>query len=93
MTNDIVPPSIRSHQATASDVGAATTKPPGLPGLAGTDHVGFTVPDLDEAVRFFVDVIGHPESRPLQLAMEELGFFASEVVPLGTYPAHPFRGL
>ena len=30
----------------------------GLPGLRGTDHVGFTVPDLDEAVRFFVDVIG-----------------------------------
>lgn len=31
---------------------------PGLPGLRGTDHIGFTVPDLDEAVAFFVDVIG-----------------------------------
>ena len=30
----------------------------GLPGLAGTEHIGFTVPDLDEAERFFVDVIG-----------------------------------
>jgi len=30
----------------------------GLPGLAGVEHVGFTVPDLDEATRFFVDVIG-----------------------------------
>jgi catechol 2,3-dioxygenase-like lactoylglutathione lyase family enzyme len=30
----------------------------GLPGLRGTDHIGFTVPDLDEAVQFFVDVIG-----------------------------------
>ena len=30
----------------------------GLPGLRGTDHVGFTVPDLKEAVDFFVDVIG-----------------------------------
>lgn len=29
-----------------------------LPGLRGTDHIGFTVPDLDEAIRFFVDVIG-----------------------------------
>jgi catechol 2,3-dioxygenase-like lactoylglutathione lyase family enzyme len=29
-----------------------------LPGLAGTDHVGFTVPDLEAATRFFVDVIG-----------------------------------
>ncbi len=30
----------------------------GLPGLRGTEHIGFTVPDLDEAERFFVDVIG-----------------------------------
>ncbi len=33
-----------------------TTK--GLPGLRGTDHVGFSVPDLDEAVDFFVNVLG-----------------------------------
>lgn len=30
----------------------------GLPGLRGTDHIGFTVPDLEEAVAFFVEVIG-----------------------------------
>ena len=30
----------------------------GLPGLRGTDHVGFTVPDIDAATRFFVEVIG-----------------------------------
>ena len=30
----------------------------GLPGLRGTDHVGFTVPDLEQAVDFFVNVIG-----------------------------------
>lgn len=30
----------------------------GLPGLRGLDHVGFTVPDIEEATRFFVDVIG-----------------------------------
>lgn len=29
-----------------------------IPGLRGTEHIGFTVPDLDEADRFFVDVIG-----------------------------------
>ncbi|MGD8169459.1 VOC family protein [Herbiconiux sp. P16] len=29
-----------------------------LPGLRGAEHIGFTVPDLDEAHRFFVDVIG-----------------------------------
>jgi catechol 2,3-dioxygenase-like lactoylglutathione lyase family enzyme len=30
----------------------------GLPGLRGPDHIGFTVPDLDQAVAFFRDVIG-----------------------------------
>ena len=30
----------------------------GLPGLAGCDHIGFTVPDLEVATGFFVDVIG-----------------------------------
>ena len=33
-------------------------KKSGLPGLRGTDHIGFTVPDLDEAVMFFVEVLG-----------------------------------
>lgn len=29
-----------------------------LPGLRGTDHIGITVPDLDEADDFFVRVLG-----------------------------------
>lgn len=32
--------------------------PRGLPGLAGMEHIGFTVPDIEVATRFFVDVIG-----------------------------------
>ncbi len=30
----------------------------GIPGLRGADHIGLTVPDLDEAEAFLVDVIG-----------------------------------
>jgi len=30
----------------------------GLPGLAGVDHIGFTVPDLVQATSFLLDVIG-----------------------------------
>ncbi len=30
----------------------------GLPGARGIDHIGITVPDMDQAVRFFVDVLG-----------------------------------
>jgi len=29
-----------------------------LPGMTGVDHIGFTVPDLDEARAFLVDVLG-----------------------------------
>lgn len=30
----------------------------GIPGLTGVDHIGFTVPDLEEAHEFLTDVIG-----------------------------------
>ena len=30
----------------------------GLPGLRGTDHVGITVPDIEQATDFFVNVLG-----------------------------------
>ena len=30
----------------------------GLPGLLGTEHIGLTVPDMDAATTFFVDVLG-----------------------------------
>ena len=43
----------------------------GIPGLRGTEHIGFTVPDLEQATSFFVEVIGCE-------LMFELGPFVSE---------------
>jgi len=43
------------------------------------------------ATMFYADIEGHPDERPVQLAMEEFGFFTSEVIVLGTYPASRFR--
>lgn len=43
------------------------------------------------ATMFYADIEGHPDSRPVQLAMEELDFYTSEITLLGTYPASPFR--
>jgi prephenate dehydratase len=43
------------------------------------------------ATMFYADIEGHPEERPVALAMEELHFFSTEVTVLGTYPASPFR--
>lgn len=41
--------------------------------------------------RFYADVEGHIDEPSLQLAFEELRFFAKRVVMLGTYDAHMFR--
>lgn len=43
------------------------------------------------ATMFFADIDGHPVDRPVQLALEELSFFSTELKILGTYPASPYR--
>jgi len=43
------------------------------------------------ATQFYADVEGHPEDRPLRLALEELAFYTDWVRILGTYPANSFR--
>jgi prephenate dehydratase len=46
---------------------------------------GFTV------AQFYADIDGHPDQRPVRLALEELSFFSREVRILGVYPASAFR--
>lgn len=43
------------------------------------------------AAEFYCEVEGHPEDRAMQLAFEELEFFATDIKILGTFPLHPFR--
>ena len=43
------------------------------------------------ATLFYADVEGHPDERPLKLALEELAFFSKQLKILGVYPAHPYR--
>lgn len=43
------------------------------------------------ATMFFADIEGHPADRAVQLALEELSFFSTELKVLGTYPASPYR--
>jgi prephenate dehydratase len=43
------------------------------------------------ATQFYADVEAHPDERPLELALEELRFFSTEVKILGVYPADPAR--
>jgi prephenate dehydratase len=39
------------------------------------------------ATQFYADIEGHPDDRNVQLALEELEYFTSEVKILGVYPA------
>ncbi len=43
------------------------------------------------ATMFYADIEGHPADRSVQLALEELSFFAAELKLLGTYKASPYR--
>jgi catechol 2,3-dioxygenase-like lactoylglutathione lyase family enzyme len=69
-----------------------TDRPPvkALPGLLGVEHIGLTVPDLEAATAFFVDVLGAE-------ALFEAGPFASEddwmERHLGVHPRAAIRRL
>lgn len=43
------------------------------------------------AAQFYADIEGHPADRLVGLALEELGFFSSEIKILGAYKASPLR--
>jgi prephenate dehydratase len=43
------------------------------------------------ASQFYADIEGHPSSRHVRLALEELEFFTSELRILGVYKSHPYR--
>ena len=43
------------------------------------------------ATQFYAEIEGHPDERPVQLALEELGFFSSQLKILGVFPADKTR--
>ena len=43
------------------------------------------------ATQFYAEIEGHPDERPVQLALEELGFFSTSLKIIGVFPAHPER--
>jgi prephenate dehydratase len=60
-------------------------------GVNMTKLESYMVAGAFTATQFYADVEGHPEDRPLALALEELAFFSREVKILGVYPSHPSR--
>lgn len=60
----------------------------GIPGIRGTDHIGFTVPDLDEAHAFLVNVLGCEQIYTLGAKQSDDEWMA---VHLGVHPRTVIR--
>jgi len=51
-----------------------------VPGLRGHDHTGITVPDIKQAVDFFVDVLGCKEAMSFGPFADEKGTFMKDLL-------------
>ena len=60
-------------------------------GINMTKLESYLVGGRFNAAQFYAEVEGHPEHKPLRLALEELDFFSREVRILGVYPQHSYR--
>ncbi len=63
----------------------------GIPGIRGMDHIGITVPNLDEAVEFFCDVIGCELVYRTPAFGDDDGTFMSD--QLNVHPRSRIRGV
>ena len=57
---------------------AAPAEP--LPGMRGVNHIGMTVPDMQEAVGFFTDVLGCEKAMSFGPFRDDTGTFMQDVL-------------
>jgi prephenate dehydratase len=60
-------------------------------GVNMTKLESYQLEGLFAATQFYADIEGHPNDRPVRLALEELAFFTTHLRILGAYKASPFR--
>lgn len=60
--------------------GSAMAGPQSIPGVRGIDHIGFTVPDLAQAVGFFQDVLDCKKATSFGPFSDPKGNFMQELV-------------
>ena len=60
-------------------------------GINITKLESYIVDSSFTVAQFYADIDGHPDQRPVRLALEELDFFSREVRILGVYPASRSR--
>ena len=60
-------------------------------GVNMTKLESYMVDGSFSATQFYADIEGHPDDKNVQLALEELEYFTSQIILLGVYPADPRR--
>lgn len=66
--------------ATALLAGAGLAQADSLPGLRGHDHTGFTVPNMDQAVDFFTNVLGCKAAMSFGPFSDDKGTFMTDAL-------------
>ncbi|MCZ2103724.1 MAG: VOC family protein [Comamonadaceae bacterium] len=66
--------------ACAGAAALAVAGPQTLPGVRGIDHIGFTVPDMEQAVTFYQDVIGCKKAMSFGPFSDPKGTFMQDLV-------------
>lgn len=57
-----------------------TTAQAGMPGMRGHDHTGVTVPDMDQAVAFFTDIVGCQKAMSFGPFADDKGTFMQDLL-------------
>jgi len=70
--------------ALSAGLGAPAFADGGLPGMRGHDHTGITVPDMDQAVTFFVDVLGCKKAMSFGPFSDNKGNFMKDALDVIT---------
>ena len=52
----------------------------GIPGMRGHDHTGITVPDMDQAVAFFTDILGCQKAMSFGPFADDKGTFMTDLL-------------
>lgn len=52
----------------------------GMPGMRGHDHTGITVPDMDQAVTFFTDIVGCQKAMSFGPFADDKGTFMQDLL-------------
>lgn len=63
----------------------------GIPGLVGTDHIGLTVPNLDQAIDFFCEILGCELVYTAPAAGDDTGTFMQD--QLNVHPRSRINGV